>query len=96
MARAGHASPAAALHYQHATTDCDTAIAAALSGLAESARTTSPGNDSRDIRGMNKWPPIVDKASQRSELDPRRERPTGIEPASSAWNVLLADFDELL
>ena len=38
MARAGHASPAAALRYQHATADRDAAIAAALSGLAESSR----------------------------------------------------------
>jgi integrase len=41
MARAGHASPAAALRYQHAAEDRDAAIAEALSGLAESARTGS-------------------------------------------------------
>jgi hypothetical protein len=34
--------------------------------------------------------------SQRSELDRKEERPTRIELASSAWKVLLADFDELL
>jgi integrase len=34
MARIGHASPAAALRYQHATEDRDKAIANALSGLA--------------------------------------------------------------
>lgn len=34
MARIGHASPAAALRYQHATEDRDRAIAEALSGLA--------------------------------------------------------------
>ena len=38
MARAGHASPAAALRYQHPAEDRDAAIAEALSGLAESAR----------------------------------------------------------
>lgn len=37
MARMGHASPAAALRYQHATADRDRAIAAALSGLARAA-----------------------------------------------------------
>ena len=38
MARAGHASPAAALRYQHVAEDRDAAIAEALSGLAVSAR----------------------------------------------------------
>ncbi len=37
MARMGHASPRAALIYQHATEDRDRAIAAALSSLVESA-----------------------------------------------------------
>ncbi len=37
MRRAGHASPAAAIRYQHATEDRDRAIATALSGLAQSA-----------------------------------------------------------
>jgi integrase len=34
MARLGHATPAAALRYQHATEDRDRVIAEALSGLA--------------------------------------------------------------
>jgi hypothetical protein len=38
MERGGHASPAAALRYQHAVEDREAAIAEALSGLAESAR----------------------------------------------------------
>jgi hypothetical protein len=84
MARAGHASPASALRYQHATADRDTAIAAALSGLAESARSVSLGNGPQDIREMNDSTRKEEEASQRSELDPTRERPTGIEPASSA------------
>jgi integrase len=87
MARAGHASPAAALRYQHATADRDAAIAAALSGLAESARRVSLGNDPRDIRGMNDSTRKEEEASQRSELDPTRERPTRIELASSAWKA---------
>jgi hypothetical protein len=95
-ARAGHASSAAALRYQHATPDRDTAIAAALSGFAESARSVSLGNGPRDIRGMKNSTRKEEEASQRSELDPTRERPTGIEPASSAWKVLLVNFDELL
>jgi hypothetical protein len=41
MAGAGHASSAAALRYQHAAEDRDVAIADALSGLAESARSAS-------------------------------------------------------
>jgi integrase len=53
LARAGHASPAAALRYQHATADRDVAIAAALSGLAETARTTPLRHGPRDIRGMD-------------------------------------------
>jgi hypothetical protein len=35
--RAGHASPAAALRYQHATEDRDRVLAAALADLAERA-----------------------------------------------------------
>ncbi len=41
MARMGHASMRAALIYQHATTDCDAAIAAALSELAGQAAPAS-------------------------------------------------------
>ena len=41
MAHAGHASPAAALRYQHAAEDRDAAIAEALSGLAAAARKLS-------------------------------------------------------
>jgi len=37
MRRGGHATPAAALRYQHATEDRDAAMAGALAGLAESA-----------------------------------------------------------
>ncbi len=48
MARAGHASPAAALRYQHAVVDRDVAIAKALSGLAEASRAANPAGYSRD------------------------------------------------
>ena len=48
MARAGHASAAAALRYQHAVADRDVAIANALSGLAEVSRAASPAGYSRD------------------------------------------------
>jgi hypothetical protein len=52
MARAGHASPAAALRYQHAAEDRDVVIAEALSSLAETARRVSvvhpPAGYSRD------------------------------------------------
>ena len=40
MARMGHASPRAALIYQHATSDRDQAIASALSNLAAEAELT--------------------------------------------------------
>jgi hypothetical protein len=39
MARAGHASPAAALPYQHAAEDRDVVTAQALSALAAVSRT---------------------------------------------------------
>ena len=52
MERAGHASPVAALRYQHAAEDRDAVIADAPSGLAESARRSStlgpPAGYSRD------------------------------------------------
>jgi integrase len=44
MARTGHASPVAALRYQHAAEDRDAVIAEALSGLAESARSAMMSN----------------------------------------------------
>ncbi len=40
MHRGGHASPAAALRYQHATADRDRAIADALAALAEPSEVT--------------------------------------------------------
>jgi hypothetical protein len=48
MARAGHASPAAALRCQHAVADRDVAIATALSGLAEASRAANPAGYPRD------------------------------------------------
>lgn len=65
MARAGHASPAAALRYQHATADRDAAIAAALSGLAEAAGTRRLEHGPRDIRGMNDESPKTVEHSHR-------------------------------
>lgn len=50
MARMGHASPRAALIYQHATSDRDQAIAAALSDLA--AKAPVRRIDARDGRAM--------------------------------------------
>jgi Phage integrase family len=52
MRRAGHASPAAALRYQHATDDRDAALTAALSGPAQSAEVASISSGTRDIRAM--------------------------------------------
>lgn len=50
MHRMGHASPAAALRYQHATRDRDAAIAAALGELIvrPSARATSVRSTAED------------------------------------------------
>lgn len=45
MARMGHASPAAALRYQHATRDRDRVIADALGGLMAGEDTTARGGD---------------------------------------------------
>jgi Phage integrase, N-terminal SAM-like domain/Phage integrase family len=53
MARAGHASSAAALRYQHATEDGDAAIAEALSRLAETPRLHPVPDGARSIRGVN-------------------------------------------
>ncbi len=63
MARAGHASPAAALRYQHATADRDVAIAAALSGLAEAAQARTERRGPRDIRGMDDSSPKTAESS---------------------------------
>lgn len=52
MRRAGHASPAAALRYQHATDDRDAALAAALSGLAETRKVIPIRDRTRDERAM--------------------------------------------
>jgi integrase len=54
MARAGHASPDAALRYQHATEDRDAAIASALSALAQTPAVVPISSGARDIRGMNR------------------------------------------
>jgi integrase len=54
MARAGHASPDAALRYQHATEDRDAAIAFALSALAQTPPVVPISSGARNIRGMNR------------------------------------------
>jgi integrase len=52
MARVGHASPAAALRYQHATEDRDTALANAFSEMVKTPSVASISDRPRDIRGM--------------------------------------------
>ena len=52
MSRLGHASSDAALRYQHATADRDSAVAHALSDLAEGAQVAPFSGGARDIRGM--------------------------------------------
>lgn len=51
MVRMGHASPQAALRYQHATRDRDAAIARALSALVEQAQTAEPAANSGVAQG---------------------------------------------
>ena len=53
MRRAGHSSPAAALRYQHATSDRDRAIANALAELAEMAQVVPIDEQSRQARGRD-------------------------------------------
>ncbi len=74
MARMGHASPRAALIYQHATAERDQAIAAALSALAAEARTAAAGDPESDggavsgkRRAMDaRWSP---KKAERGPVD---------------------------
>jgi integrase len=57
MARMGHANPAAALRYQHATPDRDAAIARALSDLVEPGEVIPIARDAtgtRDGRAMSR------------------------------------------
>jgi len=56
QARVGHASPAAALRYQHATADRDAVLAVALSAMAEAAPITPISRPPRDVRGMAEAP----------------------------------------
>jgi hypothetical protein len=62
MVRMGHASPQAALRYQHATRDRDAAIAQALSSLVEQARTpassTARGPQRARGRGRQRQPQV--------------------------------------
>jgi len=51
MRRAGHASPAAALRYQHATDDRDRALADALAGLATAVPVVSIERDQTAVSG---------------------------------------------
>lgn len=53
MHRAGHASPAAAIRYQHATYDRDRALADALASLAEGATVASLHDPSRTPRARD-------------------------------------------
>jgi hypothetical protein len=47
MHRMGHASPEAALRYQHATRDRDAALAAALGDLVKDAKPTRQADAAR-------------------------------------------------
>jgi integrase len=71
MVRMGHASPQAALRYQHATRDRDAAIAQALSSLVEQARTGS----SSSTRGPR---PASDRVGRRQSKAPAR-RQSGVQ-----------------
>lgn len=67
MARMGHASPRAALIYQHATSERDQVIAAALSQIATPAPVTPL--EARDGRAMNLGDGSTDRAKKVLELE---------------------------
>ena len=78
MARMGHASVRAALIYQHATTDRDAAIVAALSelaGQAAPASTRRGAGDTLNAAGRAKRPPSG--SGLRSSDKGPRQAPTG-------------------
>jgi len=70
MHRLGHASPRAALLYQHATVERDKTIANAMSDLIRRSRTEGPRQSSVPIdRGADKtepYTPMKDDAAQRT------------------------------
>lgn len=84
MVRMGHASPQAALRYQHATRDRDAAIAQALSSLVEQARTPTSsaarGPQQARSRGRERQPPV-----------PARKQ--GVAQANGAGQGQLFDLD---
>jgi hypothetical protein len=87
MARAGHASPDAALRYQYATEDRDAAIASALSTLAQTPPVVPiferRAGYSRDESSGERQCGGEIAVSSCSVV----ERATGIEPAFSAWET---------
>jgi integrase len=94
MARLGHATPAAALRYQHAATRRDTVIAAALDAILtqlqlDAAATTIPLL--RGTCGAQALPDPEPPPGYPFRNGPLpgyfRERATGIEPAFSAWEA---------
>ena len=81
MARMGHASPVAALRYQHATEKRDRAIAPALSKLAAPAPIVPIGDHPRD--GAPKRPLYAARQTARKPARTSgfyRAAPTGFEP----------------
>lgn len=79
MHRAGHASPAAALRYQHATKERDRALADALGELVPDEEVD--GNGARDEDAMQPEPKPRRREEVGAEQEFRVERVTGIEPA---------------
>ena len=76
MHRVGHASPAAALHYQHATQDRDVMVAR---GLAELGRVTASDHVlPRDIRGMDPSEPLLPEGQE-----PPLSRADALQPQAS-------------
>ena len=81
MRRAGHKSAAAAMRYQHATSDRDAVLAAALSEMAQAAPVITISEGSRDIRGMEAKHSASSSPLSATEQGEQLERATGIEPA---------------
>jgi hypothetical protein len=89
MARMGHASPQAALIYQHGTADRDRVIADALSDLASGA-TVLPIHRSRDLSdaqlGHAQVTPTADGCAE-SDLQAPDQPPNGIRTRAAALKV---------
>jgi hypothetical protein len=80
MRRAGHASPMAAIRYQHATEDRDRVLADALARMAEPAEVVPLSDGTKDGRSCV-WR-FGGKCAKPADQLERKAVPTGFEPVS--------------